>query len=239
MKPDFHGARCNEEAARLLPWYVNGRLSAADMERVASHLQHCAICREDVAQEAAVHALIKTDGRVEYAPQAGLAKTLSRIDELARDTPAHDAGRTDARAAAAPAAPAPRAVRRSGTLQWLTAAVLVQAVALGWLGVSLRHASQSAGIPGYHTLSADTRPVSGLHIRVVFTPVMTLADLSALLAADHLLIVNGPTSAGAYTLAPTDPLSDAAQLDPMVAKLRGDGRVLFAEPAINDAAHWP
>jgi hypothetical protein len=53
------------------------------------------------------------------------------------------------------------------------------------------------------------------------------------------LIVNGPTSAGAYTLASSDPLTDAAQLNPMVAKLRGDSRVLFAEPAVNDAAHWP
>jgi hypothetical protein len=231
---DFQGARCNEEAARLLPWYVNGRLSPADTERVASHLQRCAICRNDVAQEAAVHTLLKTDGPIEYAPQAGLAKTLSRIDELARDVPVQDI--VQSRPALVPAS---RGARRAGTLQWLTAAVVVQAVALGWLGVSLRHASQGPAIPGYRTLSTDVPPVSGPHIRVVFTPLMTLADLSALLTAHHLLIVNGPTSAGAYTLASSDPLTDAAQLNPMAAKLRGDSRVLFAEPAVNDAAHWP
>lgn len=234
MTPDFQGARCNEEAARLLPWYVNGRLSAADTERVASHLQRCAICRNDAAQEAAVHALLKTDGSIEYAPQAGLAKTLSRIDELARDTPVEDG--VHSRPAEVPAS---RGARRTGTLQWLTAAVVLQAVALGWLGVSLRHASQGAGIPGYHTLSADMPQVSAPHIRVVFAPVMTLADLSALLSAHHLLIVSGPTSAGAYTLASADPLTAAAQLSPVVAELRGDRRVLFAEPAANDAARRP
>jgi anti-sigma factor RsiW len=231
---DLEGERCNEEAARLLPWYVNGRLSAADSDRVSSHLQHCAICRNDVAQEAAVHALIKTEGRIEYAPQAGLAKTLSRIDELARDAPV-DAARADAR----PVAPMDRARRRTRTLQWLTAAVLVQAVALGWLGVSLRHAPQASATSRYQTLSTDTPRVSGAHIRVVFASTMTLAELSALLAADHLLIVNGPTSAGAYTLASTDPRADAAPLGPMVDKLRSDSRVLFAEPAINDAAPMP
>jgi len=71
---DLEGARCNEEAARLLPWYVNGRLSAADTERVASHLQRCAICRNDAAQEASVHALLKTEGPIEYAPQAASRK---------------------------------------------------------------------------------------------------------------------------------------------------------------------
>lgn len=236
MKPDLQEGRCNEEAARLLPWYVNGQLSAADMGRVATHLQRCAVCRDDLAQEGAVHALIKSDRRVEYAPQAGLAKTLSRIDELARDAPSHDSGRSDARPAATAA---PRAVRRGGILRWLAAAVVVQAVALGWLGVSLRHASQGSAIPGYHTLSSDAPPLRGLHVRAVFTPAMTLADLSAVLTGDHLLIVSGPSSAGAYTLASTDPLADASQLDPVVAKLRRDGRVLFAEPAVNDAAHWP
>lgn len=237
MKPDFHETRCNEEAARLLPWYVNGRLSAADMDRVASHLQRCAICRDDLAREAAVHSLIKTDERVEYAPQAGLAKTLSRIDELARDAPVHDHDRTDPGPAAW--APASRAERRTGAVQWLTAAVVLQAVALGWLGVSLRHASEGAAVPNYHTLSTDSRPVSAAHLRVVFDPVMSLAQLGALLTEDHLAIVSGPSSAGAYTLASTEPVTDAAQLDSVVARLRGDRRVLFAESAINDGSSRP
>jgi anti-sigma factor RsiW len=234
VKIDLEGAHCNEEAARLLPWYVNGRLSAADMERVAAHLQYCAICRHDVAQEAAVHDLIKTEGRIEYAPQAGLAKTLSRIDELARDAPPKDLA-----AEVRPAVTTDRGRRRTRTLQWLTAAVLVQAVALGWLGLSLRHTPQTSPLSGYQTLSTETPLASGSHIRAVFASAMTLADLSALLAANHLVIVNGPTSAGAYTLASTDPGSDAVQLSPVVSKLRGDSRILFAEPAINDVAHVP
>lgn len=235
MTLDLEGAHCDEEAARLLPWYVNGRLSAADAARVSSHLQHCAICRNDVAQEGAIYARIKTEARIEYAPQAGLAKTLSRIDELARDAPAHDARGTDA----LPAASAERTWRRTATLQWLSAAVLVQAVAIGWLGVTLRNAPRPSPASGYQTLSTERALSSAPHIRVVFEPSMKLAELNALLAANHLLIVNGSTSAGAFTLASTDPDADAPKLTQVVDILRKDSRVLFAEPAINDRSPMP
>lgn len=229
MKLDLEGARCEEEAARLLPWYVTGRLSSADLERVSSHLTRCAICRNDVAHERQVQELLKTDTRIEYAPQAGLAKTLSRIDELDRDAPA----------ALGACAPPPRlARRRVSAAQWLTAAVLVQALAIGWMGASLRERPPSAAPPGaYQTLAADpVSPLPGPHIRAVFAPAMTLGELKSLLSANRLTIVRGPSDAGAYTLAPTDALATAAGLDPILASLRTDARVLFVEPAVNDAA---
>jgi hypothetical protein len=224
---DLDGACCNEEAARLLPWYVVGRLSAVDVERVSNHLQRCAICRNDVAKESAVRALLKADARVEYAPQAGLAKTLSRIDELGRDAPDVTPSRV----------PAKMVRRRVGAMRWLTAAVLVQAVALGWLGVSLRHpASQGTPVARYETLSADPQYAAGPHIRAVFAPTMTLADLKAFLTVNNLMVIRGPSDAGAYTLASTDPRFTTAQLGTAVMSLRSDARVLFAEPAVNDAA---
>lgn len=229
MSIDLDGACCNEEAARLLPWYVVGRLSAADVERVSNHLQYCAICRQDAAKESAVRALLKADARIEYAPQAGLARTLSRIDELGRDAPA-----------AAPPRSLVHATRgRVGAMRWLTAAVLVQAVALGWLGVSLRHPGSRGAAPGYETLSAQTQNASEAHIRVVFAPTMTLADLKALLAAHRLVVIRGPSDAGAYTIASTDPRATAADLGAAVVGLRRDSRVLFAEPAVNDVAPIP
>ncbi len=79
------------------------------------------------AQARSVGAALKADGPVEYAPQAGLARTLARIDELTRDAaPAHGAPH------AARALQPPR--RRYGVTQWLTAAVIAQAIGLGVLG---------------------------------------------------------------------------------------------------------
>jgi hypothetical protein len=226
MTVDLEGARCDEEAARLLPWYASGRLSAADLERVSSHLQRCAICRNDLVHERTVQGLLKADTRVEYAPQAGLAKILSRIDEFEREAPT-----------AAGAAGSPRARRRRfGAVQWLTAAVLAQALALGWLGASLRDRPRSAAPAGqYQTLSADPAPaLPGAHIRVVFAPAMTLAELKSLLSSRNLTIVRGPSDAGAYTLASTS--ATPGGVEPVVTALRTDARVLFVEAAVNDAA---
>ncbi len=226
MSVDLEGARCDEEAARLLPWYVTGRLSTADSERVSSHLRRCAICRNDLVHERRVQALLKTDTRIEYAPQAGLAKALSRIDELERDAPA----------GASSTVPPKMSRRRIRVTQWLTAAVLVQALALGWLGVSLRE-RQSSAIPSarYETLAADPVSVMRPHIRAVFAPATTLSELKSLLAANELTIIRGPSDAGAYTLAPLDARATAAAVEPIVASLRTDARVLFVEAAVNDA----
>jgi len=229
MNPDLEGARCDEESARLLPWYVAGRLAPSDFERVSSHLEHCAICRADVAHERAVRELMKADTPVEFAPQTGLAKTLLRIDELSRDA---------SNAVAPIRGPSAAARRRVGALQWLTAAVILQTVALGWLGVSMRHRPASvANDAHYETLSADRLPISaGPHIRVLFAPTMTLAELKSLLAANALTIIRGPSDVGAYTLAPLDQHLTSALLVPTISTLRGDARVLFVEYAVNDEA---
>lgn len=232
MSVDLEGASCSEEAARLLPWYVNRRLSAADSERVSRHLEHCAICRSDLEHETAVRARMATDAPLEYAPQAGLARTLSRIDELGRD-------------AALPAPPARAAMTpssRPATLRWLAAAVVLQALTLGWVGSSLGSHPHDPARTGYETLAND-RPVqsgamaAGPHIRAVFDQTMTVAQLRDLLAADHLIVVSGPSEAGAFTLTPDPGHPDAPAT--ALAALRRDARVLFAEPAVNDATRPP
>jgi hypothetical protein len=66
---------------------------------------------------------------------------------------------------------------------------------------------------------------------------MTVAELRALLAADHLIVASGPSESGAFTL-----IADAGTVDApsaALAELRRDARVLFAEPAVNDATLPP
>jgi hypothetical protein len=66
----------------------------------------------------------------------------------------------------------------------------------------------------------------------VFAPAMTLAELKALLSSNDLTIVRGPSEAGAYTLASTRAMPMG--IEPVVAALRTDARVLFVEAAVND-----
>ena len=228
MSDELETLVCDEEAARLLPWLVAGRLDPADAERVTRHLGHCAICRADLAREQRVRDLLKADGTLAYAPQAGLQRTLARIDELTREAP-EPAGFPEP--VTAPAGGA----RRFSAPQWLAAAVVVQAVGLGVLGAAWWGRAAPPADARYQTLSSAAAPTTRVPaIRAVFAPTMTLAELRTLLAARGLVIVAGPNDAGALALAVQDPHPGDPLLATVLVALRADSRVLFAEPVASD-----
>jgi anti-sigma factor RsiW len=215
-------ACCEQEAAHLLPWYINGGLAPSDAERVASHLERCEICRADAEHQRTVRALLKSDARIEYAPQPGLSRTLERIDALE-----HEAARTWS-------LPGVRRPHR-----WLVAAVIIQAMGLGVLGSFVYHGRAVQTAARYSTLSAPLAAPSALELRAVFAPSMSIGELKGLLAAQHLSIVRGPTEAGAYTLAVTTAGISREQLDGVIAALRGDPRALFVEPVYHGESTAP
>jgi anti-sigma factor RsiW len=231
--PDLDGSLCDAEAARLLPWFVNGRLSGEDTVRVTEHLEHCAICRADLAEQQTLRATIKTAGPIEYAPQAGLARTLMRIDELTRE-----AGPTAGSAPAEDVGPVPQ--RRPVLVQWLVAAVIVQAVGLGTLGALLfRQSPGQEETTRYETRATPGPAAAGARIRAVFSPSMTTDQLRTLLNDHGLGIVAGPTGAGVFTLGEIAAPSRQHTLESTLAALRSDARVLFAEPATGSDALSP
>ena len=233
MSADFDGTACDAEAARLLPWFLTRTLSAADTERVARHFEHCEICSADLAHEQAIRAMMKAEGPIEYAPQSGLATTLARIDELSRETSSTLRDDSVAREIRS-ARPRPAVTR------WLTAAIIVQAIGLGVLAGSI------AGRPGservsarYETLSSPAVTGNGAWIRSVFTASMTIGELRVLLGSQRLLILAGPSDAGVFTLGSTENSIARDRLDALLAGLRADPHVLFAEPAIIDRVMPP
>jgi len=92
--------------------------------------------------------------------------------------------------------------------------------------------SAAEGGAAYRTLSSQ--PEGEARLRVLFAPGVTLAELQALLQAQRLLAVAGPSEAGLFTLA----LRGSAADEPaaVLARLRADPRVRFAEALAADAA---
>jgi hypothetical protein len=123
MSDDSTESGCQHEAARLLPWFVTGTLPEEERSVVKDHLAGCPQCRADETREQRMRAVIAADAAVEYAPQPGLQKLLSRIEEFDRALPCA-ARQKGARAQSAPP-------RDSRLIRWLVAAVVVQAVGLG------------------------------------------------------------------------------------------------------------
>jgi predicted anti-sigma-YlaC factor YlaD len=231
------------ECEELLPWLVNGTLAANDRARIEQHLADCAECRAELAQEQDLHRRMSAEDRVAYSPAASFEKLWSRIEELEREVPAAAAGADGASALAddasarAHATPIPLHGRRvphrgrSYTLsRWLAAAVVVQAIALGWLATQL--GTRHAGPPWvYRTVTTPAAYDPALpRFRVVFASQATVADQQDVLARRGLVIVGGPSLAGVFVVAPAEPsaLENAA---PLLAELRAEKSVRYAELA--------
>lgn len=227
-------AACPDEAARLLPWFVNGTLPAADAQFVEAHLAGCETCRHDAAALMHLRTLLRSPGQVEHAPHGGLRKLMRRIDAAEGLPQAPERPQADAWAESS--TPATRQVKQAQLAKgrmarWLSAAVVLQSLALVFLGALALRDSSGGGEAAYRTLSTAPAETPHAALRVVFAPTMTLAEVQDLLRVNGLTIQAGPSEAGLFTLALHSQREAAAEQAATLTRLRADPRVRFAEPA--------
>ena len=199
------GDPTHRAALELLPWYVNGSLDGTERAQVEAHLSACLPCRRELEAQRSLQAALAG------APHdAELGHALARMH---------------ARLDASEHAPLVRAAQRlwHGSHPLLRAALSVQFVVILGLAaaLALRPPAQ------YRTLAA---PADGaeqpIGIAVIFNDASSEREIRDLLAQLHLRIVDGPTDAGAYTLA----ADESATRDAVVAMLRQHAAVKLALP---------
>ena len=228
-RPAQVSADAHLECQELLPWLVNGTLGAEDRARIEQHLADCEGCRAELALEQDLYRRMSAEDRVAYSPAASFEKLWSRIEELEREVPATAAG-PDPRPAAV-ARPRWRPGRRTSTLsRWLAAAVVVQAIALGWLAAHLG-ARDSTAPWVYRTVTSSAAADPALpRFRVVFASQTTVTEQQDMLGRRGLVIVGGPSLSGVYVLAPAQP-SAIVDVALLLADLRAEDSVRYAELA--------
>lgn len=198
------GMEC-PRAWELMPWVLQHSASKDQAAWLENHLAGCASCRAEFAQQSRLRLALSLPADLPIDAEAGLQRLLTRLD-------ASDPQKV------------PRQPRsRAWLVRALAAAVFVQAIGLGVLGIKLA----AIGNPPYRTLSETPPPAPPGAIRVVPDAAMTLADWNALLHALHLQVVDGPNSVGAYTVLPADAAATTGQLLP---KLRAAHGIRLAEP---------
>lgn len=205
------GRDCSR-AWEAMPWVIQGGAPPAQGAWLNMHLAECEACREEFAQQERLRAALDMPTDLPIDPEAGLARLLARIDEgdPQRVTP----------------------LRRAVSSNWLTrclvAAVLVQAVGIGVLGIKLGGERSGQGTaPVYRTLSQESAPAIPGSLRVVPASTMKVADWNALLQQYHLRVVGGPNDVGAYTVVPTEANAATTQI---LQALRANRAVRLAEP---------
>ncbi len=169
---DDHG-----ETQDLLPWYITGRLDAAERAHVDAHLAGCADCRDHLAVEKRLEAELSA---LDPAAEEGLRRFWSRVEP----------------APAARVVPPARRFGRRTAAPWLALAAAVQLVVLMGVGAL---APWRGKAPEYRTLGAAATPVAG-NLMVIFRPSTPERDLRAALVSTGAQVVGGPTAADAYIL---------------------------------------
>jgi hypothetical protein len=211
-------AREHRLAWEVIPWVVNCRATAAQRRLLDAHLSRCEDCRLELMRQRELQSAIAS----EPPPAAGdvdtgLQRLFARIDRAADDGKAVAVG-------AAQQEPR-RAAPSSSLTHWLTAAVVVEALALAVIGVGLVARSDPA--PSYVTLSQGAGAQRGATIRIVPAPSLRIDDLQRLLQALNLQVVAGPNSVGAYDLAPQ---AEQPARELQIATLRADPGLRLVEP---------
>jgi len=205
----------------LLPWFVNGTLSAAQIEPLEAHLRECVACTEELSQQRELRDRLREQARIGdavlLAPQAGWQKMADRLDVEMGET-----GGAQRRMQA----------RRRVLAGRLAASLAIVSIvglsaALVWQG---RENAQRAE-PRYQTLTTEVPSAgSGGQLRIVFAREVAVNDAAALLHAIPAQIIGGPSEAGVYTVALQN---EATPVSELLARLRADARIVFVEPVVH------
>ena len=211
-----------DEIAALLPWYVSGKISTSDKDRVDAYAnahpdvrRHITLAREEADavfsqnQEIAVprDALDKLRTSVASSPSARLhavqATLLDKIGVFLGGL-------------------SPRHLAYAGVAAAL--AIAVQAASIGAL-LQGQGGYQVANAPGVET-------INGSFALVAFQPAAPAGTLSAFLAENKFTIVEGPKAGGLFRVRVGDAALSPADTDAMLAKLKARGDLVsFAAAA--------
>jgi anti-sigma factor RsiW len=232
MNDDLQIQRVAAEHARcwqLIPWYINGTLSADEASGAEQHFASCPECAKELEQHRGLQTQLRDGDPVLMGPQSAWQKMAERLDSedeaLARGH---------------------FRLGSKGNVAWRWA-VAAQALLIVGLTTVVWQQSRAPDSPGsidmptdamlqpsYVTLTASSEAVTDGAVRVVFRHDVSLADVNALLRELSTQIVAGPSEASVYTLALPNFVtasSGVEQTAAMLKVLRGDARVVFAEPA--------
>jgi hypothetical protein len=218
--PDTHA-----EAWALVPWLANGRIAPEDREWVESHVQGCSECRAELAAQRMVASHVTRDDAGSPTPaasdeQKSFNKLWARI-ELAESASVQATGTSGMPA---------RAPRSSRTVRWLAAAVVVQAIGLGVLGLSLRSPTARPAADLQTVTRSEARP-NAPAVRLVFAPQTSISTMNTLLMHQGLSIVAGPGDAGNFMAElSADAVASGASAESVAAVMAKDPNVTFAQP---------
>jgi putative zinc finger protein len=221
--PDTHA-----EAWALLPWLANGRLASEDREWVEAHVQGCAECRAELAAQRLIDSHVA--GEESSSPRHAASDEQRSFNKLWARIEAAESASAPIVGTGSVSMPAPRSSR---TVRWLAAAVVVQALGLGALGLAFSNGNR-AGDDGIVTVTTPANTGSRANaptVTLVFEPGTSISTINTLLTHQGLSIVSGPGASNNYQAElSADAVASGATADSVAAVMSKDPNVSLAEP---------
>jgi anti-sigma factor RsiW len=211
-------ASSHAEVWLLLPWFANGRLSAAERVGVEEHVHGCPECAQELALQRLMCRALSEPDRVTYAPGPSLRKLMDRIDGRGETERPEDRVRRVRRFPA----PTLSAWRPPGLA---FAASFLAAIALAAVAATAYRWSQ----PLYATYTDAARPSPGV-LHIAFERSLPVGEVEELLRSAGARVVEGPGATGIFGVTPVAAGPDARAMRALVQRLRADARVRWVEP---------
>jgi hypothetical protein len=214
-----------DEIAALLPWYVSGKISAADKSRVDAYakahpevLTHIALARDEAD-------VVFADNQMIPPPRDSLDRFRASLAKSPRaQLHGMKASLVD-RIGVWLSGLAPRQLAYAGL-----AAALVLAVQTASIGSLLSSRPEPHGFTTASDHSNDL--AKGSFALVAFQPAAPSSTLSAFLADNGYVIVDGPKAGGMYRIRVSDKVLSSADGDAALAKLKARADLItFASAA--------
>jgi len=200
----------DEDLDLLLPWYVNGTLSAEERRQVETYLERSSHARDEVELLRALRQQVK-DEKVENSPGDLGLQRLKRDIQQAEEPPQSGSDRIAGRVRTVASFWRPLAVAAC-------LAVVIQAAVMIGMNAGVISTGGEVGIAGK----------SASVLQVTFAPDATEQEIREALQAAGASIADGPTALGIYNLRLVDPA--ATSVEEALAALRANSAVVtFAE----------
>jgi hypothetical protein len=219
----------------LLPWYINGSLSAEENQHIFEHTTVCLICRKELGLQSALRDSVKNHELDEVMVTAS-------FDRLSAKLHTQDASILT-RLQSFQASLGKRVGKFAGALKlWLqqqftsgycVAAMSVLAIVVILPGFT---ADLLLGNNTFKTLSnALTESPVAADLRLIFVDSVSVSEQDAILDRAGLSIVSGPDDRGLYFVN----ADNVSALETTLKQLRSNEKILFAEFIIGTAPNSP
>jgi hypothetical protein len=227
--------RNHAQVWELLPWYVNGSLSAEEKQQISEHTTVCLICRKELGLQSALRDSVKNHELDEVMVAASFDRLSAKLHTQGENSPIpfQDPQSCLAKSGGKLAGPLGLWLQRQFKPGYLVAAMVVLAVAVILPGVT------SELLPGNQTFrtlsSALTESAVPADLRLIFADGVSTSERDAILELAGLRIVSGPDDRGLYLVNANNDSADV--LESTLTQLHDNENILFAEFVIDTAAN--